>query len=347
MGGMCTTSGFEAADSFPEQRTLDVTRSTEDNYSKSYFVGACAHIRPLLDYRWHKMYQPSRMLLQDELVERFATPAHNAPQPLLPWVIFTAGAMGAGKGYVRKWMADAGYWPLDYFVIVDPDEVRSALPEWDRYVASDPETAGLMTQKEAGCIAELIGYKALGDRRNVVFDGSLQNASWYLDYFKNLRSQFPGVRIMIVHIVAEKDEVIKRAEERGKATGRVVPIEKLLASMEATPRSVKTLAPYADFVCRVVNERGKDPAVTREPGAPKPPESIPLTWDLMRRMWTPLDTDGDGCLSREEVETAVALGIVTREVVATIDTNGDGAITKDEIRRAEEKARKAAGVHHG
>merc|ERR1712113_1177996 len=97
------------------------------------------------------------------------------------------------------------------------------------------DSAGDLTQKEAGCIAEILGCKALSQRLNVIFDSSLRDVEWYTDYFKQLRKKFPGVRIMILHITAERKEVLRRAEKRGRKTGRYVPEEVLLESMTKVP----------------------------------------------------------------------------------------------------------------
>jgi hypothetical protein len=273
------------------------------------------------------------MKVQDRIVADFCAQTKSASEDLLPWIIFTAGAMGAGKGFVRKWMNDNGYWPLEHFVIVDPDAIRQVLPEWADYVKANAETAGDKTQKEAGMVAEILGYTALRARQNVIFDGSLRNAQWYTGYFRKLREEFPGIRIMILHVVADREAVLKRAEERGKQTGRYVPRETLIESMEATPKSVGALAPFADFVCRVENI-GKTPTVVREPDAPKPPASIEINWDLIKTLWRDLDLNGDGKLSVNEIKTGIALGVLTDEVVKTIDANADGCIDKTEIRLA-------------
>lgn len=321
----------------------DETRSTEDNYCIHLFEGANADVRPLLDYSWHKMYVASRVSVQDSLIEQLVSRPSISEQPILPWVVFTAGAMGAGKGYVVKWMSERGYLPMEQFVVVDPDQIRQLLPEWETYVRKDSELAGNMTQKEAGMIAEILGYRALRDRHNVIFDGSLRDAGWYSKYFHQLRVNFPGIRIMILHIVADKDEVLRRAEERGKKTGRVVPPEVLLGSMEAVPRSVGILSQLTDFTCRVRNS-GPEPRLEREPGAPYPSKSVPLSWELIKSLWQPLDLDGDGEMSKEEVDRAIALGILTHEVVATIDKDGSGSISKAEVLQAQEAAKKATSL---
>merc|ERR1712176_779626 len=303
------------------------------------FVGTHADIRSLLDYTWHSMYAPERVEVQDQIIEQFCGRPHNHRRELLPRVIFTWGAMGAGKGYVTSWMDKEGYLPLDRCVMVDPDRIRQTLPEWQDLVKEDAENAGRRTQKEAGCIAEILGYKALRNRFDVIFDGSLRDAGWYINFFKQLRDQFPGIRIIILHITADRQEVLERAANRAQMTGRVVPTNVLLESMEAVPRSVSALAPYADFVCRIHNSGNEEPHLEREPAAPYPPPSVAMQWELLRQLWTDIDTNGDGELSVDEVNYAVEHGLLTSRVLETIDVNHDGAISSQEIEIARWKAR--------
>jgi len=114
-----------------------------------------------------------------------------------PWIVFTAGAMGAGKGYTIKHLHRKNRFPLSNFTIIDPDEIRRLLPEFDVYTNSiEPslaEHAGTFTKKEAGYIAELFLHVALqqqqsdndcgttgtgtgtGTGKNVLIDGSLKD----------------------------------------------------------------------------------------------------------------------------------------------------------------------------
>ena len=45
--------------------------------------------------------------------------------PTEPWLVFTAGAMGAGKGYTIKTLVQEEKFPLIAFVSVDPDDVSN------------------------------------------------------------------------------------------------------------------------------------------------------------------------------------------------------------------------------
>ena len=95
------------------------------------------------------------------------------------WLVFTAGTMGAGKGYVLQWLNDQSLFPLDSFVLVDPDRLREQLPETCEYVRRDPQTAGYYTQKEVGYISEVLTLHGLKSGKNVLVDGSLRDADWY------------------------------------------------------------------------------------------------------------------------------------------------------------------------
>lgn len=325
---------------------FDYDKATEDVYGVKHFTGVNKDIRPLLDYTYHKKYDENRVLLQDRIIEELSSKGQQQHDLLLPWVIFTAGAMGAGKGYVLEFMDKEGCLPLSQFVIVDPDQVRQTLPEWQGYVDKDPQTAAIKTQKEAGHIAEILGYKALRERWNVIFDGSLRDVEWYKVYFQKLRQSFPGIRLMILHIKAEREAVLKRAEDRGKATGRMVPMELLESSMRQVPQSVHTLAPFVDVAIRVNNVTGKDPQLEHEPAAQHPSSDSPLTWDFIGGLWRPIDRDGDGELSREEIQVALAQGTLTQDVVDTVDKNKDGHISKDELKKAQEEARRAGTLSY-
>lgn len=68
--------------------------------------------------------------------------------------LFT-GPMGAGKGHTMNFLNSQGLFPLDAFVNVDPDAIRSLLPETPTYHELNAYTAGFLTQKEVGYISEV------------------------------------------------------------------------------------------------------------------------------------------------------------------------------------------------
>eukprot|EP01034_Spumella_vulgaris_P024115 gene24115-30423_t len=162
--------------------------------------------------------------------------------------------MGAGKGHTVSWLNQTGLFPLEAFVNVDPDAIRLLLPETDEYNNRDAMTCGHLTQKEVGYISEILTYVALKKGKNVLVDGSLRDARWYLKYFRDLRSKFPILKVAIINITAKIDTVLSRARKRALVTGRIVPEKVILDTMSKIPESIEILSNIADFVATFNNE---------------------------------------------------------------------------------------------
>ena len=167
-------------------------QSTEQNYNVQdlEFHGKYTSLRSKLDYNYHSNYSKSRQLLQDSIIDSILNATFILDQqgqvcgtPSQPWIVFTAGAMGAGKTHSLRQLASRGRFPLHSFVTVDPDDIRHHLPEFSHYLKTNPERAGEWTRKEAGFVAELLTQVALEQGKNVLVDGSLRDASWYRRYF--------------------------------------------------------------------------------------------------------------------------------------------------------------------
>lgn len=124
---------------------------------------------------------------------------------------FTAGAMGAGKGYTIKKLVEKGRFPLLAFVRVNPDAIRRYMPEYHLYIETNPELAGELTNKEAGFIAEILTLAGLQRGKNVMVDGSLRHADWYRTFFERLRKEFQDIRLAIIHVVAPREAIFRRA----------------------------------------------------------------------------------------------------------------------------------------
>ena len=119
---------------------------------------------------------------------------------------------GAGKSHTMKHLASQGLFPLQSYVVVDPDEIRSNFPEYHVYAKECPKVAGELTHTEAGYVTEIVTAAALQQGHNVLVDGSLRDYAWYRGYFKSLREEYGGMlRIAIVHITAPREVVFERA----------------------------------------------------------------------------------------------------------------------------------------
>jgi predicted kinase len=238
----------------------------------STFVGTYATTRRALDYTWHTHYPPSRQLMQDGIISGFISAGFCQP---FPWLVYTAGAMGAGKSWMMRHFFQHRVFPLDQFVVVDPDKIRAQLPEISHYTKYHHAEAGQLTQKEAGYLAEIVQREAMQRGKNVLVDGSLRNAHWYEREFRELRTAFPSYRICIIMVEAPPDVIHQRAERRGQITGRTVPRAIIDETIHQVPRSYSVLAPLADYTVVVHNDADKA-APTFEP---------PTTLESFRAIW--------------------------------------------------------------
>jgi len=104
------------------------------------------------------------------------------------------------------------------FVRVNADAIRRYLPEYHLYIETNPDLAGELTNKEAGYIAEILTLAGLQSGKNVLVDGSLRRADWYREYFARLRSEFPDLHLAIIHVVAPREAIFRRASVSDKYT---------------------------------------------------------------------------------------------------------------------------------
>eukprot|EP01061_Rhynchopus_euleeides_P020275 TRINITY_DN33028_c0_g1_i1.p1 TRINITY_DN33028_c0_g1~~TRINITY_DN33028_c0_g1_i1.p1 ORF type:complete len:379 (+),score=97.39 TRINITY_DN33028_c0_g1_i1:137-1138(+) len=246
---------------------LDPNISTEQLYggcAAGEFTETYAEERSELDYKYHTTYTLERQMLQDRIVDslvprRVEQAAQQRGDRAPSWLLFSAGAMGAGKTRTLHWMSDKGHFPLQAFVFLDHDAIRYMLPEMWFYQQFNPDKAGVLTQREAGYIVELATRRCIRMGVNCLVDGSLRDAAWYQRHIPQIRESHPMKRFGILHVHADAHHVMRRAREREKITGRRVPEEVLRRAIDQVPRSVQDLSPLVDFVARIDNSGALPP----------------------------------------------------------------------------------------
>ena len=215
------------------------------------FHGEFQHLRAPLDYGYHARYSRRRQLWQDRAIK--ATIVRTSPVPN-PWLIFTCGPMGAGKGHTLNWMSRNGYFPLERIVHIDADHFKHVMPEWDGYVARDPARAGSHCHRESGLLAELAQAAAMDAQQNVWVDGSLRDGEWWARQIRKVRARYPQYRLAILVVTAEEVTVRRRAAARALQTGRAIPEDILVDSLRSVASSLHALTPLVHFVARIRNE---------------------------------------------------------------------------------------------
>lgn len=238
---------------------IDLGRSTQENYTGAgeQNVGPYKAIRETRDRDYHGTYTAARQMWQDGVIG--AVCQRTTPQPK-PWLVFTCGAMGSGKGYALGWMSSEGFFPLERIVHIDPDHFKAVMPEWDDYVAHGlkigrPEHPGNMCHRESCYLQEIATEVALQKEQNVWVDGSLRDTKWFSQVFDDIRTRFTSYRIAILVVEVPPGLVRERARKRAEATGRAIPEKLLEQSLDAVEKSLTVLGPKADLVARIDNSQ--------------------------------------------------------------------------------------------
>mmetsp|Transcript_36464 Transcript_36464/g.65554 ORF Transcript_36464/g.65554 Transcript_36464/m.65554 type:complete len:657 (+) Transcript_36464:36-2006(+) len=241
------TFGFKISDKY------DYRKSTNDNYRADglKFYGEFAEIRQGLDYSYHVNYTKERQEWQDHAIRTVIT--RTQPQTA-PWLVYTCGPMGVGKGFTLAWMSKHEFFPLENIVHVDPDAFKMMMPEWPMYVEKNRNDAGTMCHRESGLMMEIAQWAAMKHSQNIWIDGSLRDADNYARQFLEVREQFPLYQISIFYVYASEATIFARVAERKEKTGRDVPEELVRQSLAAMDHSLNKLTPLSDFVARIENE---------------------------------------------------------------------------------------------
>ena len=93
---------------------IDLTKSTSDNYASPSAPLREEYLqsRARLDYGWHVKYSLERQAVQDSIVASILSAVGKSPPPpVQPWVVFTAGCMGAVRRRRRRCRSAAAALP--------------------------------------------------------------------------------------------------------------------------------------------------------------------------------------------------------------------------------------------
>ena len=212
--------------------------------------------------------------------------------------------MGVGKSYVLSKLHSIGYFPLDRFLKIDPDMIKTEIPEFAGYLRENPETAATMLHAESTQMADILFQHALSLSLDMLVDGSLRDVEWYTYLISNqLRIHYPHYRIAILHVTAHPDTIRERARQRATLSGRAVPIELLEESIEQVPKSVQRLAPLVDATYTISNNEGEPMQLLamdhRDGRSVSSPPS--MLWSDFAKVWQS-DEDAVGSLDTQNVQ---------------------------------------------
>ncbi len=155
--------------------------------------------------------------VQNPILETdFAKALPNQPEPTS---LFMAGGPGSGKSSVL----DTGLTeiPPDA-VTINPDLIKERIPEYDEMKKAGSTYAAAGTHEESSDIAKRETRVANSGGYNSVIDGTGDSGA---DKFmaKINEAKAAGRNVKVVMVDLPTDESVRRAQERGRKSGRVVP----------------------------------------------------------------------------------------------------------------------------
>jgi len=236
----------------PEHFNFDrPTNDLEYNYGAATmeFSGPFVAERSRLDFEYHGNYTRKRQAWQDSVISRLMMRSKPHPKP---WLVYTCGGYGAGKGYVVSWMSDHTIFHLSDIVCIDPDHFKEAMPEWQGYLQRRKD-AGTLCHAESVYIQEIAQGVAMRCRQNICIDGSLRNTEWFRGQIQDLKKRFPHYRTAIMYVFASEAKALARIDGRRRTTGRGIPVHEVSRSLKDARRSINELTSLVDLVVRIDN----------------------------------------------------------------------------------------------
>lgn len=135
-----------------------------------------------------------------------------------PIAILMGGSPASGKStFLKKY---APYLLKEEILKVDADEIRSMLPEYRGYNATQTH------QETKDIVTTLLSDRSIGIpcKFDIIYDGTMNNTKSYIPLIDLLKGL--GYKVFIVYISnVPYDVVVKRSLERYKRSGRFVPLE--------------------------------------------------------------------------------------------------------------------------
>lgn len=163
-------------------------------------------------------YTPERKQLHKEIIKKFKKEVYCIKEGKQPIAILMGGSPASGKStFVNKF---APYLLTDNLLKIDADEIRSKLPEYQGYNATQTHL------ETKDIVNTLLSDRNIGVpcKFDLLYDGTMNNTKSYTPLINLLKSL--GYKVFIIYIDRVPYSVVKeRALKRYQKRGRFVPLE--------------------------------------------------------------------------------------------------------------------------
>lgn len=208
------------------------------------FAGLFDQERLLLDPKAHAHYTAEQIEIQDRIIQNLLS-THKVKANSGPRVIFLSGGMGVGKTTFRNQIFEQQILSRDDFVILDFDEMRDLLPEYQKQLLMNPKKAGDLVQDQVATMMELAFTRSLKEGRSIIYDGSLRATQYYSELINELRKCHSEYSLEQIHLSVDdevlRDRVNSRNQQEQRQVTELMAIESQSQSMETYKKLSSTL----------------------------------------------------------------------------------------------------------
>lgn len=198
-------------------------------------------------------YLAARKNVHKTILDKYLKQIVRAARKEKPNSIFMAGGPGSGKSFTLESLAKAGVVSAGNYVMINSDDIKEMIPEYQTFKKTDAEKAANLVHIESSFLKDQVVREATIRRVNFILDGTFSDPVKSAALLKTLT----GFQTKIIFVDAPTEVLLKRVQERGQRTGRFVPPDFVKHSVEQIRASIAELSKVADITFFITNaERG-------------------------------------------------------------------------------------------
>jgi predicted ABC-type ATPase len=156
-----------------------------------------------------------------------------------PTAVLTVGGPATGKSTIVNERINQ-----KDFVVVDPDDLKASIPEYNLAVNRNAKNAAAMAHDESSALADSLVEAAVAARKNVIIDGTGKNLDKYVNSINAFKQAGYSVIVMGTHV--DLPTALDRVEKRADCTGRWVPSDVVKEISKKVPCNIKKISEAAD-----------------------------------------------------------------------------------------------------
>lgn len=184
-------------------------------------------------------YKTERKKLHEKVVASYfkgkTLPAEDAKH-----CIIAIGGIAAGKTTTLEKRGLGG----PNYVHMDPDDIKTQLPEYEHARALKWEGSGAFGHEESSLLSKQVYRKAVDDGHDLIIDGSGKNLNKMIGYIKELKDH--GYKVDLIMPDQDVEKGLGFAQKRAENDGRKAYEDLVRDAYDKVPKNFFTLARMVD-----------------------------------------------------------------------------------------------------